>query len=132
MKLLTRNTDYAIRAVCLMAADRDAVFSATELVEELDIPRPFMRKLLQELNKHGLLESYRGRGGGFKLAQPPEKIYVHKIAEIFQGVLILNEHIFKGEPCPRQSRCNLKGKLDEIEKMVIKELNSITIASIMN
>ncbi len=131
MKLLTRNTDYAIRAICHMAENRENVFSAADLVDKLKIPRPFMRKLLQELNKNGLLESYRGRGGGFKLAADPKKIYIYRIAEIFQGRLILNEHIFKGEPCPRQARCNLKARLDEIEKIVISEIKAITIASIM-
>ena len=132
MKLLTRNTDYAIRAICRMAEDRESVFSAADLVKELNIPRPFMRKLLQELNKHGLLKSYRGRGGGFKLAIPPEQIYVFKIAEIFQGKLAISEHIFKGEPCPRQRKCNLKAKLDEIEKMVADRFKAITIASIIH
>ena len=132
MKLLTRNTDYAIRAVCRMAEEREKVFSAADLVRDLKIPRPFMRKLLQELNKNGLLSSYRGRGGGFKLALPPEEIYISGIAEIFQGKLVLNEHIFRGKPCPRQRRCNLKAKLDEIEKMVVEQIEAITIASIMN
>jgi Rrf2 family protein len=115
-----------------MAEEINSVFSAAELVEELKIPRPFMRKLLQELNKHGLLQSFRGRGGGFRLALPPEEIYVFRIAEIFQGNLVLNEHIFKGKPCPRQRRCNLKAKLDRIEEMVIAEIKTITIASIMD
>ncbi len=132
MKLLTRNTDYAIRAICRMAEDGNSVFSAADLVKELNIPRPFMRKLLQELNKHGLLESYRGRGGGFRLAMPPEEIYIFRIAEIFQGKMVISEHIFKGEPCPRQRKCNLKAKLDEIEKMVVDKFKAITIASIMN
>jgi Rrf2 family protein len=132
MKLLTRNTDYAIRALCRMAEDREELFSAADLVKELNIPRPFMRKLLQELHKHKLLKSYRGRIGGFKLSLPPEEIYIYRIAEIFQGKIVLNEHIFRGKPCPRQKNCNLKAKLDEIESKVISELKTISIASIMD
>lgn len=115
-----------------MAEESGKIFSAADLVKDLKIPRPFMRKLLQELNKHGFLSSYRGRGGGFKLALPPEDIYISRITEIFQGKLVLNEHIFRGKPCPRRRRCNLKAKLDEIEKMVVEQIEAITIASIMN
>lgn len=132
MKLLTRNTDYAIRALCRLAAEADGLISAAEIAEDLRMPKPFMRKLMQELHKHGLLESHRGRDGGFRLASPPEKIFVYEVAEIFQGAISLNEHIFRGKPCPRQKKCNLKAKLDQIEKKAIAELKSITIASIMD
>lgn len=131
MKLLTRNTDYAVRALCRLALERDTLFSATDLVKELKIPKPFMRKLLQELHKNGLLESQRGRDGGFRLALAPDEIFIYKIAEIFQGEFALNEHVFRGGPCPEQKRCNLKAKLDEIERKALAEFKSITIASIM-
>jgi DNA-binding IscR family transcriptional regulator len=38
------------------------------------MPGPFLRKMLQILNKEGLLISYKGKDGGFALTLPPEKI----------------------------------------------------------
>src|SRR3990167_1406860 len=99
MKLLSRNTDYAVRAVCYIAKRKDDLVSATELVKELKIPRPFLRKILQALNKKGLLKSYKGISGGFKLAHKAEDVYIIDLIEVFQGPFKLNECLFRKEIC---------------------------------
>ncbi len=131
MKLITRNTDYAVRALCCIAEQKQEVISANQIVKHSDIPRPFSRKILQILNKEGLLNSYRGKGGGFTLTLPPEKISLVNVMEIFQGPIKLNECKFKKSDCPHTSDCLLKKKIDEIEKEVIVKLKAITIASII-
>ena len=131
MKLLSRNTDYAVRAVCYIAEKKPGVVSVTELVEKLKMPRPFLRKILQALNNEGMLKSYKGIGGGFRLARKPEDIYLTDIMETFQGLFKLNECFFKGKICPDRSSCCLKKKIDSIEEMVCKELRSITLGSML-
>ena len=130
MKLITRNTDYAVRALCCIAEQKQEVISADRLVKSLDMPRPFLRKILQTLNKKGLLNSSRGKGGGFALALSPGKITLTDVMKIFQGPIRLNECKFKKSYCPYISDCLLKKKIDEIEKEVIAKLKAITIASI--
>jgi len=130
VKLITRNTDYAVRALCCIAEQKQEVISADQLVKSLDMPRPFLRKILQTLNKKGLLNSSRGKGGGFALALSPGKITLTDVMKIFQGPIRLNECKFKKSHCPYISDCLLKKKIDEIEKEVIAKLKAITIASI--
>lgn len=130
MKLITRDTDYAIRALCCIAGSKKKGASVSELVKELNIPRPFLRKILQILTKTGLLESRKGKGGGFVLAADVKDINVFNLIEIFQGPFQLSEHIFKGKECPLIKRCVLKGKLDRIEKDVISSLKRMTVASL--
>lgn len=130
MKLITRDTDYAIRALCYIAKHKKRIMPVADLVKTLRIPRPFLRKILQRLNKEGLLTSYKGMGGGFRLARSAAKILVTDLMKIFQGPVKLNEHIFKKGACPRIRTCALKKRLDVIEKSVITELQSITIASL--
>ncbi|MCQ9206693.1 MAG: Rrf2 family transcriptional regulator [Omnitrophica bacterium] len=131
MKLLTRNTDYAIRALCHIVKCKKKIVSVTDLVKTLKIPRPFLRKILQKLNKEGLLTSYKGMGGGFTLARPAGKILVTDLMKIFQGPIKLNDHIFKKGICPHIRTCALKLRLDVIEKSVISKLEAITIASLV-
>ncbi|MCM8761546.1 MAG: Rrf2 family transcriptional regulator [Candidatus Omnitrophica bacterium] len=131
MKLLTRNTDYAIRAVCYLARRREGIISVSELVKSLKVPRPFLRKILQILSKKGLIRSCRGIGGGFALAVSPEKIFITDIIEIFQGPLKINECILKKNLCPNVKVCPLKKKIDDIAKYVESELRSITILSLI-
>lgn len=131
MKLITRNTDYAVRALCCIAEQKQGVISADQLVKSLKMPRPFLRKILQTLNKEGLLNSSKGKGGGFTLIISPEKITLTDVMKIFQGPLKLNECKFRKNDCPYISDCFLKKKIDEIEKEVIAKLKAITITSII-
>ncbi|MCK9603051.1 MAG: Rrf2 family transcriptional regulator [Candidatus Omnitrophica bacterium] len=131
MKLITRDTDYAVRAVCFIVRHKERVISVTELVKKLKIPRPFLRKLLQALSKKGVLGSHRGLGGGFSLAKPANKIFLVDLIEIFQGPLKLNECFFKKITCPNVKRCLLRKKIDNIERYVQDSLKSITIASLL-
>jgi len=131
VKLITRNTDYAVRALCCIAEQKQEVISADRLVKSLDMPRPFLRKILQTLNKEGLLSSSRGKDGGFALALSPGEITLTDVMKIFQGPIRLNECKFKKSDCPYISDCLLRKKIVEIEKEVIAKLKAITIDSII-
>ena len=131
MKLITRDTDYSLRAVCFIAKQNSKIVPVSRMIKELKMPGPFLRKILQVLNRKGILKSHKGQGGGFSLEASPERIYLVKLAEIFQGPLKLNDCIFKRKPCPSVKVCALSAKLERIEKIVKKELSLITIASLM-
>ncbi|MFH0739321.1 MAG: Rrf2 family transcriptional regulator [Candidatus Omnitrophota bacterium] len=131
MKLITRDTDYALRALCFVAKSKDRVVSVSQLVDSLKIPRPFLRKNLQLLNKRGVLKSYKGLGGGFQLAQKPRQLFISDLMRIFQGPFKLNECFLKKRPCPHKKECVLKKKIDNIERYVIGQLNNITLADLL-
>jgi len=132
MKLITRNSDYAIRAVLAIAAEsKGGVVTVDYLIKKLKMPRPFLRKILQALNKRGLLISYRGKGGGFILASPPEGLSLLDVVEAFQGPFKLNECFFKRKLCPNIKTCPVKKKIDKIERFARSELESVTIADLI-
>ena len=78
-----------------------------------------------------MLKSYKGKGGGFKLPKASDKILITDLMRIFQGPFELNEHIFKKRLCLYVKTCALKKKLDAIEKIVVRELEAITIFSLI-
>jgi Rrf2 family protein len=131
MKLITRDTDYGIRALCAIAKRKKAVVAVSELVKTLGVPRPFLRKILQALNKEGVLKSFKGQGGGFRLAVEPGKIYLTDLMRIFQGGLKLNECSLNKNICPNVRTCPLRKKICGIERYVIKELQGVTVASLL-
>ncbi len=131
MNLIARNTDYAIRSLSFIAKHSKEVVSVRDLVRELRIPRPFLRKILQDLSSAGILNSFKGKGGGFRLAKMPGKISLTEVIETFQGPIKLQEHFFKKGTCKNMKTCVLKKRLDAIEKDVIVKLSAISIASIM-
>ena len=131
MKLVTRNTDYAMRALCYIAKQDKRSVSASEMVAALRFPRPFLRKILQTLSGEGLLVSTKGQGGGFSLALPAEKILLTDMIKIFQNTIQLNECIFKRKVCPNRNTCMLKKEIDSIEQDVLDRLRNISIASLV-
>jgi len=131
MSLINRKTDYAVRAICFMAKNDKSRTSVVDLVRELKIPRPFLRKILQALNKRGILKSYKGKDGGFILAKSADKIFLIDLMHIFQGKLKLNECLFKKRICPNIKTCSLREKLREIEEYVVSELEAINIGSLI-
>jgi len=131
MKLITRDTDYAIRALCCIARKKEKIISVSDLVDELEIPRSFLRKILQILNKERFLESYKGQNGGFRLAFKPDKIFLMDLMEVFQGPFRLNECLFKRRACPQKNKCLLRKRIVLAEKHVVSELEDITLASLL-
>jgi len=131
MKLITRDTDYAVRALCYMARRKKKTVSVSELVLCLRIPRPFLRKILQQLTKSGLLKSSIGKGGGFALSRPIGKISVADVLDVFQDPSQLSSHVFKKNKCPHIKTCAMKEILDCIERDVTARLRSVSIADLI-
>jgi Rrf2 family protein len=131
MKLITRDTDYALRAICFIIKNKKKVLPVSVLAKETGIPRPFLRKILQLLSRRGILLSHKGQDGGFSLARPVGKINLVDLIEAFQGPLHLNECFFKKLACPNIKDCILKQKIDRLEKYVVREIRSITVASLL-
>ncbi|MFX0196211.1 MAG: RrF2 family transcriptional regulator [Candidatus Hodarchaeota archaeon] len=131
MKLLNRDTDYAVKALLYISEKNPERISVSEMVRELDIPKPFLRKTLQTLNREGVLNSFKGKGGGFVLAMPPVEILLARLIEIFQKPVKLTECIFREKICSDIGTCPLKKKIDQIEQHVISELESITMESLL-
>jgi Rrf2 family protein len=132
MKLITRDTDYSVKALIYIARNNGRVVDITELVREMDAPRPFLRKILQSLTAGGILKSHKGKNGGFELARKPENIFLIDIMEIFQGKFKLSECLFKKDICPNINNCTLKSKIDVLEAMVEDNLKEATLASLVS
>jgi len=131
MKLFTKNTDYAVRTLGCIAAAKENMVTVTDIAKKLNMPRSFLRKILQVLSSNGLLRSFKGAGGGFALAVEPEEITILNVTEIFQGQFRLMEHVFRGKTCPEIKTCLFKKKIDKMEEELIVKLKSITITDLL-
>jgi Rrf2 family transcriptional regulator, iron-sulfur cluster assembly transcription factor len=86
--MLSNTSKYAIRAVIYLAlnSENNAKIGIKQISKELDIPTPFLGKILQTLAKHKLLSSTKGPHGGFGLNKEPEQINLMDIVEIIDGL----------------------------------------------
>ena len=80
---LSNTSQYAIRILAYMADKKDSQLNATQLAEILFIPYKFLTKIMTELVKVDLVESIRGREGGYKLNKKSSEIMVSDILDLF-------------------------------------------------
>ena len=131
MKVLTKNTDYAVRALLVLGAHEDDYVSAKKISEEQGIPYQFLRRILQELCRHGFVRTKEGARGGFMLDRGPESIKIREVIEIFQGKVELSECMFRKQICSNRANCVLRHEIMRIEQMVNREFEQITIGKLL-
>ncbi|HSV43116.1 MAG TPA: Rrf2 family transcriptional regulator [Candidatus Bathyarchaeia archaeon] len=132
MKLITKNSDYAVRALVYLAANPEGFVSAAAISNGQGIPYSFLRRLLQDLIQQGLVESREGAAGGVKLAKPASQISVAKVMEIFQGGIQISECMFRRKLCKNRGRCVLRKEILRIEGLIKKEFEAITVSKLLN
>lgn len=130
MKLLTKDTDYAIRALLVLAGNQDQYVSARKISEVEKIPFSFMRKILLKLYKKGFVDSREGGKGGFKIKKKPSKISAADIIRSFQGNIQFSECMFRKKLCHKRRDCALRRNIKEIEALVEDKFKEITIKSL--
>ena len=131
MKVLTKKTDYAIRALLTLAACRSRYVSAKTISEEQDIPYQFLRGLLQDLIRLELIVSKEGAQGGVMISRDPDEISVKQLIEGFQGKVQVSECMFRKQICANRARCVLRHEIMRIEQVVNAEFDKITIGSLL-
>ena len=132
MKLLTKNTDYAIRALLHLAKQGDRFTSSRKISGDETIPLPYLRRILQRLRKEKLITAREGVNGGVKNIKLPAEIRITDLIRIFQGEVSLLDCVFRKNPCINVKTCPLRRRIQKIENEVLKELEEITIADLLD
>jgi Rrf2 family protein len=130
MKIITKNTDYAIRALLELSLEEERFVSAKEIADHQHIPYEFLRKILSSLIKENMVESREGGSGGFQLKRSPAKIRLTDLIKIFQGEVQLSACMLRKKICPERRHCVLRKNILQVEQKVIDEFKSITIESL--
>ena len=126
--------DYSLKAL-LMLADRYP--SAQPLrVEEIaavqGVPENYLRRLLIELKRGGLVLSQKGPNGGYMLARPPARITMADVVEIIEGDYMPVECLEDGANsfCPRDGGCPMREVWREVRDSVVGILRRATLQSL--
>lgn len=132
--MITRETDYAIRALYYLAQhEGEGVLPASVLAEEMAIPYRFLRRILRQLVDKGLLVSVRGKQGGLRLAKAPEAISLLDIIAVMdQNAVALNLCMSDPAACVRSSFCTVYDELCRIQAMVIGELAALSLRTLVS
>jgi Rrf2 family protein len=84
---ISAKVDYACRALCALAAHEGEALTAEELAREQDLPVRFLRAILNELRRVGIVSSQRGNEGGYRLARPAAEVTLGEVFRRLEGPL---------------------------------------------
>ena len=126
--------DYSLKAL-LMLAERYAT-NAPVRVEEIaasqDIPENYLRRLLIELKRGGLVASQKGPSGGYMLARPPGLITMADVVELIEGDYVPVECLEESSTtCPREAPCAMRDVWREVRDSVNGILRGVTLQSLL-
>jgi Rrf2 family protein len=120
---ITRQADYAIRAVRYLAKQGSSQRVATSIVaREMKIPASFLAKIISQLSIAGLLNTSRGARGGVSLAREPKDISVLDVVEAIDGPILLNECVGTRKPCTFEDDCLVHPIWLEVQESLVKRL----------
>ena len=127
--MLSKTAEYALRAVVLLGRESGQTASAEYLAEVTKVPRRYLHKVLQDLVRDGLVRSQSGPGGGYSLAQSPEKVTI-------LAVINAVDPLERIRHCPlgltsHTSLCPLHKELDKAYAATETAFARVTIAQLL-
>ncbi len=126
---ITRQADYAIRAVLYIAKLDPAQRAATsQIAQEQHIPPSFLAKIISQLSIAGLLQTSRGARGGVTLARSAEEITLLDVVEAIDGPIALNECVNDENACHFGDECPLRSIWCDAQDDLVQRLKGTTFA----
>ena len=132
--LLTRECDYGVRVVRALASGSKKTVD-TIAAEEL-IPKKYAYKIIKKLEKAGIVQSLRGRSGGYLLLKSLDIISLLDIVSAVDANRYINECIKDDSLCPFKDHptktCSVHKEIERLQNLLEKELKSKPMSAILN
>lgn len=127
---LSLHSDYALRALMTLAT-MDSVLSVDEIARRHGISRNHLAKVAQRLQAAGLVQTYRGRSGGMKLARRPEDIVVGDVVRRFERFDGFVACFAGGTGCAINGLCALKPALGGALEAFLAHLDGYRLSDLV-
>jgi Rrf2 family protein len=128
MMELTRKGEYAIRGIVYLAKQPPGkVVLVSEVAEVTGVSQTFLAKIFQNFAKLGLVNSFRGTGGGFLLGRPAARITLRQVVEAVEGSIIPNRCLSEEGSCNRETECTVHPIWRKVQVEIAAILDSVTL-----
>ena len=133
--MLSKKTQYAFKALTYLAEQqKDVHVLIAEISKKKKIPLKFLENILLELRKAGMLESKKGKGGGYFFNQRPTDVRLAKIMRLIEGPIALLPCVSlnfyqKCKNCDER-HCGLSNVMKEVRDATLQILENKTVADI--
>jgi Rrf2 family protein len=136
VRQLSKRTQYSLRALyALTRKFGEGPVLITKLSQEEIIPKKFLEQILVSLKSSGFVSSKKGKGGGYVLAQPPEKITIGSVIRAIEGPLAplpcASETRFrKCDECVDIQTCGTRIVMRQVRDAMAAILDETTLAMV--
>jgi Rrf2 family iron-sulfur cluster assembly transcriptional regulator len=126
--IFSKKCEYGLQAVLYLAAQHSGeVIPSDEIAKKLNIPKEFVSKILQSLTESGIVDSRKGKSGGFFLAKAPSRIRLIDIVAAIDGLGMFNNCVLGFPHCSPDNPCPLHSKWGELRTKAYNMLTDETI-----
>ena len=129
---LTVYTDYALRVLMYLAVHDDRLVTIAEMASTYAISKNHLMKIVYQLGQKGFIETVRGRSGGLRLGQAPERLAVGYVVRQMEPHFNMVECF---DPttnrCPITPACGLSHVLGEARNAFLAVLDRHTLADLI-
>lgn len=130
--MLSGTAEYALRAVLYLAEDRgDRAVQVGEIATALAAPQNYLSKILHQLTRNGVLESSRGKHGGFRLAVPPSELSLLTVVNHFDHVAGGRTCLLGRNECSDHSACAVHWRWKDVSERLAVFFRQTTVADLL-
>lgn len=134
--MLSRKSKYGLKALLTLAREQErGPVLISDLAERDAIPKKFLEAILLELKRNGIVESRKGKGGGYFLRRKPEEITFGAVIRVLEGPLawvpcVSQTAYMKCVECVDEETCGVRVAMKEVRDATAKILDNTTLADI--
>ena len=135
--MLSKKTKYGLQAVIYLTKKYEkGPVLISELAKKERIPQKFLEAILLELKNHGILQSKKGKGGGYYIGKPPSEITMGQVIRILEGPLapvscVSQTAYQRCEECRDESCCGIRIVMKDVRDAIANILDKTTMADVI-
>jgi len=130
--MFSNSSKYAIKAVLYLAlhSSEEKKIMVKDIASPINVPQPYIAKLLQELSRQNVISSTRGPKGGFYLSEEDKKQPLKKIVIVIDGESRLTSCLLSLENCNEEKPCPLHKLAAPLRTQLLDNLENKTICDL--
>ncbi len=135
--MISKKTKYALNALIYLALqDKNGPVLISEIAKSEKISRKFLELILLNLKNHGILQSKKGKGGGYFFRQSPAEIIIGRVIRILDGPLapvscVSQTAYHRCKECQDENTCGIRAVMKDVRDAITDILDKTTLQDVM-
>ena len=131
--ILSKSFGYSLRSIIYMAlmSNTKRNIQLQEISDEISVPRHFLGKVMKRLAKNGIVDSAKGRTGGFMLNEHTLSYSLKDLIILIEGDALFSACVIGFKKCNEKNPCPLHHQMVEIRKQILKTYSETKIGDLL-